>query len=130
MDQPRLQDTKSVLALVGFTFLIWLGRVRNIILDDTLSGFNFAWSLGVAITFCALAAAALAANRGGRSVLPARILAVVSIGYWLIRGVQIALADHELAFIVVHSTLASVSVVLGLWVLYGQLRHAEPSTPT
>ena len=110
-------NRKAVLALVGWTFLVWLGRIRNIVGDDTLSGFEFAWRLGLAIVFCALAAAALAANRNATEVWPARILGMLSVGYWIVRGLQIGFADHETSFIIVHSILAGVSVILGLWVL-------------
>ena len=121
---------KQVLALVGFTFIVWLGRIRNVVLDDTLSGFDFAWSLGIAIVFLALAAAALAGNRSESPNLWARALAMLSVGYWSVRGVQIAFADHETAFIVVHSVLARTSVILGAWVLLKQLRESQLPNPT
>ncbi len=120
---------KRVLALVGFTFLIWLGRIRNVVGDDTLSGFEFAWSLGIAVLFLGLAAASLAANRSDALNLWARSLAIFSIGYWSVRGIQIGFADHEAAFIVVHSLLAGTSVLLGAWVLVSQLRDAPVSNP-
>ncbi len=113
-------DRKPVLGLVVWTFVVWLGRIRNIIGDDTLSGSRFAWSLGVAVTFCALAAAALAARGAAESRLPARLLAFVSIGYWMIRGVQIGLADHSAGFIAVHTVLSVISITLGVWVLTSQ----------
>lgn len=113
-------DRKPVLGLVVWTFVVWLGRIRNIIGDDTLSGSRFAWSLGVAVTFCALAAAALGALRDDEAQMPARLLALVSIGYWMIRGVQIGLADHSAGFIAVHTVLSLVSVTLGVWVLARQ----------
>jgi hypothetical protein len=113
-------DRKPVLALVVWTFIVWLSRIRNIVADDTLSGFDFAWSLGVAVTFCALAAAGLAARGDSESPVPGRLLAFVSIGYWMIRGVQIGLADHSAGFIAVHTVLSVVSITLGVWVLARQ----------
>lgn len=126
----RTGPQKEILALVGFTFFVWLGRIRNVVLDDTLSGFDFAWSLGIAIVFLALAASALAGNRAEPPNLWARALAILSVGYWSVRGVQIALEDHETAFIIVHSLLASTSVFLGAWVLLRELRQTEHSNPT
>jgi len=100
-----------------WTLLVWVGRVRNIITDDTLSGSGRIAPLTVAIAFSIGAVAMLALRRRPLGDLVAKLLAAVSIVYWVVRGVQIGFADHSAGFIVVHSVLAGVSIGLGAWVL-------------
>jgi hypothetical protein len=48
-----------------------------------------------------------------------RVVAGVTIVYWPVRVVQIAFADHDAAFVVVHAVLGVVSVALALWAWSG-----------
>ena len=108
--------------LVGWTFLVWIGRVRNVLADDDLAGFAKTWRLGVAIGFVAaglvLAALVLSQVRKSGPAGPASLarpssvgnsaslLAIVGIAWWLIRGGGILFADFDTSFKIVHSVLA------------------------
>ena len=58
-----------------------------------------------------------------------RVLAAVTAVYWPIRVVQIALADHDAAFVVVHTVLGVVSVALAVWA-WASTTAARPSKAT
>ena len=108
------------LTLAGWTLLIWISRIRNIVADDELVGWSRTWRMGAAVGFVAAAVIVVAAALSGRDRLTsvvARWLAVVGIGWWLIRGLQTLLADHDIGFKIVHTILALVTVSLSLAVL-------------
>ncbi|HYF47426.1 MAG TPA: hypothetical protein VD926_14525, partial [Acidimicrobiales bacterium] len=76
-------------------------------------------ALAVAFTVVGVALLAVAWRARGRTlaaseVLVVRAAAAWTVGVWIVRGVQIALADHEAAFVVVHLVLAVVSIALAL----------------
>ncbi len=110
-----------VAALVAWTLFVWIGRVRNIIDDETLFGWSRNWRLGFATSFIALAVGVgglairqltvEAANPWLANLVA--ILAVYGIVVWLIRGADIVLGDHSVGFKVVHAVLAVVSIGLG-----------------
>lgn len=114
---------RPALVLSVWTFLVWTTRIRNIWTDDSLSTAGQWWRTGLALGFTAFAIAVVAAWWRSRatgsyaSSVPAlvRAFAVWTIGVWVVRGVQIALADHELAFVAVHTALAIVSIALAVW---------------
>ncbi|MCP3990332.1 MAG: hypothetical protein GY724_14740 [Actinomycetia bacterium] len=110
-----------ITTLVAWTLFVWVGRVRNIIDDETLTGWSRTWRLGFAISFVTLAMAVgglairqLSANtsvpRSGRLVTA---LAIYSIVVWFIRGTDIVLGHHSAGFKMVHAVLAVVSIGLG-----------------
>jgi len=73
----------------------------------------------VSFTLVGLAVLAVAWRARGRvltsgEVVAVRVAAAWTVGVWAVRGVQIALADHEAAFIVVHLVLAAVSIALAV----------------
>lgn len=112
------------LVLAGWTLFIWATRIRNTFTDDDLDGGALAIALVTSIAFTALALAVLvAAWRRQHLTLAVRVLAAVSIVYWPVRAVQIALADHDLGFVLVHAALGVVSVVLSVWAWTGRLRR-------
>ena len=117
--RQRLRANLPILALVAWTWFVWVGRVRNIAADDSLTGFSMAWRLGMALTFVLSAALAFAAIVARPAAIQAtsRFLAVFGIVVWAIRGTDIALGDHSAAFIAVHTVLAVVTIALGAWVL-------------
>jgi hypothetical protein len=39
----------------------------------------------------------------------------LSVGYWLVRGTGILVADHDVGFKVVHTVLMVISIVLAMW---------------
>jgi hypothetical protein len=114
--------------LVGWTLVVWGGRIRNIVADDELAGFELVWRLGLAVTLVALALVAGAALVTKRSVLLAvRVLALFTIGVWVVRLLGIATGGHSAAFVAVHAVLATVSVGLSVWALRSLQPHPNLS---
>jgi len=114
------------LVLAGWTLFVWATRIRNALGDDDLSGGGLAIALFTSIGFTALGIAVLVAAWQRRHLtLAVRVLAGVSIVYWPVRVVQIALADHDLAFVLVHAALGVVSVVLSAWAWSGRVRRVR-----
>ena len=105
--------------LSGWTLFVWVGRLRNIAADETLSGWALAWRAGLSATFVGLALALLFAVfvRPSATRPAALVLATVGIAVWAVRGIDIALGDHSAAFIAVHTVLAIVTIGLGVIVL-------------
>ena len=101
---------------------VWTTRIRNIWTDDGLELSAQIGRTALALAFTILAVVAVVGwwrERAGHAWTWARrwmtAFAAFTIAVWTVRGVQIALADHEVAFIVVHSVLAVVSIVLAVW---------------
>lgn len=104
-------------ALPAWTLLVWVPRVRNILADDELGGPAQGLRLGWATVFIVFAVGAVVLMRTTDTAVGRRWLqgfVVWTVGFWSIRGVQIALADHSAGFIAVHTVLAVVSITLGL----------------
>ena len=104
--------------LVAFglwTVFVWATRIGTA-LDEGATGRVV---LAVSFTLVGLAVLAVAWRARGRvltsgEVVAVRVAAAWTVGVWAVRGVQIALADHEAAFIVVHVVLAVVSIALAV----------------
>lgn len=118
-----LRQLRPALVLAGWTFLVWTTRIGNIWTDDSLTTAGQVWRTALALVFTAFAAVVVAAwvrERRSGTVWPwlptwIRAFAVVTVGVWAVRAVQIGAADHDTAFKVVHTVLAIVSTVLALW---------------
>lgn len=113
---------RPALVLSAWTLLVWTTRIRNIWTADDLSTNMQIGRTVLALVFTAFAVgvvfAALRSRTGTTwSGLPAwvRAFAVWTIGVWIVRAVQIALADHGAAFIAVHVALAVISIGLSIW---------------
>lgn len=113
--------------LAGWTLLVWVGRVRNVMADDALSGWGLTWRAGVSLAFAASGLLlAVSLLRSPRLSAPAHGfsdrfgvgLAVVGIIWWLVRGTGILLADHPAGFKLVHTVLALVTVATSCAVLW------------
>ncbi len=129
----RRNQLVAIGLLVGWTFLVWIGRVRNVLADDDLAGFAKTWRLGVALGFVAagLVLGALVLSRVRKSGTAsaaslarpsavgsfASLLAIVGIAWWLIRGGGILFADFDTSFKIVHTVLAVVTFGLSGLVL-------------
>lgn len=102
------------MALVGWTVLVWTTRIRNIVGDEELTGADRAGRLALALSFTALAAAVTWAWRRRAPWARAAVLALAgwTIAVWAVRVVGIATADHDAAFVAVHTALGIVSVGL------------------
>lgn len=116
----------SLLPLLGLTLLIWSVRVRNLLAESASDGeTGLRWvPLLVASAFLACAFyLAVRWWRVRRGPLPSAYgsvvaaLATVTIGYWLVRATQIMLADHETAFVVVHTALAGALILASILAL-------------
>jgi hypothetical protein len=91
-------------ALALWSLFVWGVRIRNA--EGELG------PTSLAVSFVVLAVAVLA-TRGAR--LPTLALAGWTIAVWVLRAFDIALlSDHEVGFVVVHTVLAAVSIVLGV----------------
>ncbi|MBT4677368.1 MAG: hypothetical protein HOB67_05915 [Acidimicrobiaceae bacterium] len=106
--------------LVAWTAIVWVGRIRNLIGDDTLVNWDRAWGIVVALLFLVLAAVTATLPLGlwhRRPLGSTRLVAIFclwTIAFWGIRGVGLLLADHEAGFKVVHTVLAGVSIGLAV----------------
>ncbi len=103
--------------LIGWTLFVWLTRLRNVVTDDELSTGEAAWRLVPVVAFLGLALLLVIARRRGRvPVTPVlAVFVVATIGYWLVRGTAIIVADHDLGFTIVHTVLMAVSIGLAAW---------------
>jgi hypothetical protein len=120
-----------VLTLTAWSLLVWGTRIDNIMSDDSLDGAGQAWRVALALSFVVLAVAAVVRwwhHTGPRGrPLVAVALAWWTIVVWIVRGLGIALGDHEAAFIAVHLILAVVSIGLGV-VVVRSLSGPSPSS--
>lgn len=121
------------IALIVWTFFVWVGRLRNIIVDEAAFEWSEAWRPLLVATFIGMAVIAtvllfllLRASTERfdrqhrwyrRSIM---VLAGFGIVVWLVRGPDIAFGEHSVGFIVVHSVLAVVTIGLGLGAIWSQ----------
>lgn len=97
--------------LIGYTVVLWLSRLRNVLADDDLTASGRAVRVGVVVLFVALAVAAGVGLRRGSS-RPLVVLIVWTIGYWIVRGGGILIGDWSTGFKVVHTVLMVASLAL------------------
>jgi hypothetical protein len=112
---------RLLVAFGAWTLFVWATRVGTAFEQDDLSDAARAGRVGLAISFTVLGVAllGLAWRARGRELrlgeaLAIRVTAGWTVGVWAVRGVQIALADHEAAFIVVHLVLGLISSALAV----------------
>ena len=98
--------------LAGWTVLIWIGRVRNIVAAD-----GAVVELLVPALLVALGVATFARPRQ-----VGRVLALTTVLVWAIRVPLVLVHHHAVAFVVVHLVLAAVSVTLAALTLRGARR--------
>jgi len=118
-----VRSLRPTLVLSVVTLLIWTTRIRNIWADDDAGTADQVarTALSLSFTLLALGGAWLwwdARRRGGARPWAAgfvRAFALWTTGVWVVRGVQIATADHEVAFVLVHTALAVGSIALAWW---------------
>jgi len=111
----------DVAPLVVWTAVIWISRIRNIIEDDELSTSGRVLSIGIAVLFVVLATITAvflwSSRHRGLTRFGSRFIvgfAAWTIGYWVIRSLEILLDDHSGAFKAVHTALAVVSCALAV----------------
>lgn len=121
------------LALVAWTFFVWTTRIANIWRDSALDGGEKLGRTGLALSFTVLAIAVLGAlwRRHERATsLAVAGLAAWSVAVWVVRDGRILFADHDLAFKVVHTVLAVVSIVLAVLAWREDRRSADRHRPS
>ena len=97
-------------ALAGWTVFVWGTRVRNIARDGGGS-----LSLIVALALVGLGVlVAVSLVRGGTPRWAVPALAAATVAAWAVRAPMILTGDHGVAFKVVHTVLALVSVGLAV----------------
>lgn len=124
---------RPAVVLAACTLLVWTTRIRNIWTDDSLSTAGQLGRTALSLTFTAFAVAVLVVWWRGRASgrvpeagpILVRLFAAWTIGVWAVRAVQIATADHEAAFVAVHTALAVVSTVLAVWAARAVVRTPE-----
>jgi hypothetical protein len=103
--------------LAIWTLGIWAGRLRNIVLDDDLSGTGRAFALGVAAGFVLLALALVLTLTGQRSGQRTIVDLLVGAGIlrWTMRGPLVLASDEwSNGFKVVHTVLWITTVVVSV----------------
>lgn len=117
---------RAAAALAGWTFLVWTTRVRNIWADEGLGDGDKWGRTALALSFTVLAGLVVVAlvRRAAWREVAVKGLAGWTVGVWVVRAVQIAVADHSAGFVAVHLVLAVVSI--GLAAL--AVRAADPAT--
>lgn len=109
----------AVAVFAMWTLLVWGNRVSNVLRDSGLDTGERLGSLVLPAIFVVVGLLAAAAIVVPMPESTARRLVGISVGatvvVWAVRAPMIALADHDVAFIIVHVVLAVVSVALGWW---------------
>lgn len=132
------QSLRPALVLAVWTFLVWTTRIRNIWTDEELTTAGQLGRTALAVAFTAFAALTVAAYARTRRDRPwswtrglVRAFALWTTGVWVVRVIQIAGADHDLGFVLVHTALAVVSVAFAGWAARrgNQISHSEGSRP-
>jgi hypothetical protein len=106
---------RLLVAFGAWTVFVWATRIGTAVDEQ-------AWSrVALAVVFTVVGVGLLTVAWRSRlreltpgEVLVVRLAAAWTVGVWVVRGIQIALADHEAAFIVVHVVLAVVSIALAV----------------
>ena len=106
--------------LVGWTAVVWVGRLRNVLGEDGLTAGARAWRILIAVVF--LVAAALVATlplglwhrRPLGSTRLVSVFCLWTIVFWAVRGGGLLFAEHEAGFKVAHTMLALVSIGLAV----------------
>lgn len=116
---------------MAWTLFLWVTRLRNVATDDEIVGADRVWTMIGASAFV-LAAVVVGLRVVQREVTGQSLdrvdvvgissFALVSIGWWLVRGTQIALNDHSLGFIVIHIILGGGTIAFALLALRGLRR--------
>lgn len=121
MSTPR---RPAAIALVLWTLFVWTTRIGNIWRDAALTTGEKWGRTALAVSFTVLAVGVAVAlwrrARWQRSAVAA--LATWTVSAWVVRAVDIAMGDHDTAFVVVHLVLAAVSIALSLLAVREQRR--------
>ncbi len=121
---------RSVAALVLWTLLVWVGRLRNVMADEALDAEGRWLRLALAVSFVlpalliAFGIIAVLRQTNAQSAVTSAVgllavgLSVWTICVWVVRGLDIVLdGSYDAGFRLIHSILAVVSIALAGWVI-------------
>ncbi len=120
MPPVNVRTRRLAVVFVVWTVFVWGNRVLNAVRDGEGPGALLLSGIIAAVTVIFVASLWRASKdagpldavtNGGLRLLPACTAMI-----WVVRGLDIALGDHEAAFIAVHLVLAGVSVALAVLV--------------
>ena len=124
----------AVAVFAMWTLVVWGNRVSNVLRDPDLDGAGRATALVLPAIFLVVGVLAAAAVVAPVAESTARRLVGVAVAstvvVWCVRAPMIALADHDLPFVVVHVVLAAVSIALGWWAWVAVTRWADCAAAT
>jgi hypothetical protein len=111
-----LRRHRAALALVVWTFFVWTTRIGNIWRDEDLETAGKVGRTALALTFTVLAIAVIVAvwRRAAWTRRAVEVLTAWTVVVWVVQGIRILIADHEVGFKAVHTVLAVVSIALAL----------------
>ena len=111
---------------------MWTTRIANIWRDADLDT-GERWGrtlLALSFTLLAIAVAVALGRRLGQATVVAVVaLSAWTIAVWVVRGIGILAADHDLGFKAVHTLLAVVSIVLAV-LAWRETRRQVARPPT
>lgn len=123
---------------VVWSVFVWGNRISNTLRsDESTASKTFSTVLSVVLLVLAVAVGVVVVrawrgvvrDAGGKVLVTAGLVTVV---VWLVRIPQIALADHDVGFVVVHALLGVVSIALAVPVMRigtAARRAARPRPP-
>jgi hypothetical protein len=119
-----LRRDTAVVALLAWTALVWLSRIRNILGNEDLDGGQKVVRLLIVAVFLGLAAMVVASWRRPARALWVTALSAWTVGLWTVQMVGILLDDHGAGFVLIHAALAAVSITLAVLAWRSQRRAA------
>lgn len=110
----------ALLSFAAWTLFVWVGRIRNVLADRSVSAGSRAVTVSMSTAFVLGAVAvAVVALRPVTVRTRRRVVAVVgalTVVVWLVRGADIAFGgDHPAGFVAVHVVLAVLSIGAAGW---------------
>ncbi len=119
-----LRRDTPVVALLAWTALVWLSRIRNVVGNEDLDGGQKLVRLLIVAVFLGLAAMVVVSWRRPARTLWVTALSAWTVGLWTVQMVGILLDDHGLGFVLIHAVLAAVSITLAALAWRSQRRAA------
>ena len=132
------RDVVTVAVFLCWTLFVWVGRIRNVSADTTVTSGERSATVALALSFvlpAILIAIAMAISRGRRSAAAGSVvrfgvyaLAAWTTGVWVVRGVAISFDGRGAAFIAVHLVLATLSILAAVLAVRAVRRRATAGT--
>jgi len=123
-----MRRSLPLIALAGWSVIVWASRIRNVAGDDDLSAAGTTWRVAAALVFVVggLALGYAIATKQRWLLQLTLVLAAWTTVWWLVRGIGILLdPNHDATFKAVHTVLMAVSLGLAGWAV----AHARRTAP-